>query len=125
MIAEYAAAIAACSTIQGVQEAFRAAVLRQGYATSAARAWIRLGERVQSQNYFRNWTVQWAKLSDEKGFVDKSPVLAEARRRIAPFTWHEAKEQHPPSAAEREVWGIVAEWGFRDGFVVPVHAPRG
>ena len=62
---------------------------------------------------------------DEKGFVDKSPVLAEARRRIAPFTWHEAKEQHPPSAAEREVWGIVAEWGFRDGFVVPVHAPRG
>jgi LuxR family transcriptional regulator, quorum-sensing system regulator BjaR1 len=125
MIGEYAAAIAACDTLDAISEAFRAAVAREGYVSSASRAWLNGGDRPLTQSYFRNWTREWARLSDEKSFTARSPAIVEARRRLTPFTWCEIKEQRPQSASEREVWDTVQEWGFRDGFVVPVHGPGG
>jgi LuxR family quorum sensing-dependent transcriptional regulator len=125
MIAEYAASMAVCATLDEVNEAFRAAIAREGYTTSVSRAWLYGADRTSSRLYFRNWTKEWAKLSDEKDFVSKSPVIAEARRRIAPFTWLEVRQQRPLSSSEREVLGIVGEFGFHNGFVVPVHGPAG
>jgi DNA-binding CsgD family transcriptional regulator len=125
MIGEYAASISTCGTLEGVKEAFRVAIAREGYSSSASRAWINSGARPQSQTFFRNWTKEWAKLSDEEGFIGRSPAIAEGRRRLTPFTWHELKERRRPSASERELWGILQEWGFLHGFLVPVHGPRG
>jgi DNA-binding CsgD family transcriptional regulator len=125
MIEGYAADFAACTTLEAVRETFRRAVAREGITTSASRAWFGAGEKSTTQNYFRNWTKEWAQLSDEKGFSRTSFVVAEARRRIAPFTWAEAREQRQFTPADRELWGIVHEWGFFDGFVVPVHGPQG
>ena len=125
MIAEYAASMAACATLDAVKEVFRATISRQGYCTSASRAWLSGADRTSSRAYFRNWTKEWAKLSDESDFVRKSFVIAEARRRLSPFTWIEAKQERTLSPPERELWGIVQEWGFRNGFVVPVHGPSG
>src|ERR1700731_3008051 len=95
MIGEYAASMAACATLDAVKEAFGRAIAREGYSTSASRAWLAGAERTNSRAYFRNWTKEWAKLSDEKDFVSKSFVIAEARRRISPFTWLEAKQERP------------------------------
>jgi len=125
MIGEYAATVAACDTLDRVGEAFRVALAREGYNSSTSRAWLNGGDRPRTQSYFRNWTKEWAKLSDEKELAKKSPVIAEARRRITPFTWREAQEQHTFSAAEREVISVAAEFGYFNGLVVPVHGPRG
>jgi LuxR family quorum sensing-dependent transcriptional regulator len=125
MIGEYAATVAACDTLDRVGEAFRVALAREGYNSSTSRAWLNGGDRPRTQSYFRNWTKEWAKLSDEKELAKKSPVIAEARRRITPFTWREAQEQRTFSAAEREVISVAAEFGYFNGLVVPVHGPRG
>jgi len=125
MIEEYAAAFGECASLDAVKEAFRAAIARQGYTTSAARAWLRRGDRSETRCYFRNWTAEWAKLSDEREFAGKSFVVDEARRRLVPFTWKEAREQRPFTAFDRQLWGIVREWGWVDGFVVPIHGPQG
>jgi len=47
---------------------------------------------MKSQILFRDWPDGWATLSDRKGFSASSFVVAEARRRVTPFTWLEARE---------------------------------
>jgi DNA-binding CsgD family transcriptional regulator len=64
-------------------------------------------------------------ISEEHDFTSRSPVLAQARRRIAPFTWSEINATGRLTATEREFWGMVHECGWSNGFVVPVHGPQG
>ncbi len=125
MIAEYAAAMAACGTLDSVGGAFRVAIAREGYNSSASRMWLNGGAKSRTRSYFRNWTKEWAQLSDEREFTSRSPVIAEGRRRLGPFTWRELTERRSLSPPEREVINIATEFGFFNGFVVPVHGPRG
>jgi LuxR family quorum sensing-dependent transcriptional regulator len=74
---------------------------------------------------FRNWTKEWAKLSDQKGFTANSFAITEARRRMSPFTWRDVPKARPLSAGEREVWDTALAWGWNNGFVLPVHGPGG
>jgi LuxR family transcriptional regulator, quorum-sensing system regulator BjaR1 len=37
----------------------------------------------------------------------------------------EANEARPMSGAEKEVWDTAREWGWSNGFVVPIHGPNG
>ena len=74
---------------------------------------------------FRNWTKEWAELSDQKGFTANSFVITEARRRMSPFTWRDVPKARPLSAGEQEVWDAVVAWGWNNGFVLPIHGPGG
>ena len=44
---------------------------------------------------------------------------------MAPFTWSEAKAERNLTRAEAELWDKVTEWGWEDGFSVPIHGPGG
>jgi LuxR family transcriptional regulator, quorum-sensing system regulator BjaR1 len=77
------------------------------------------------QILFRNWPDGWATLSDRKGFSASSFVVAEARRRVTPFTWLEAREARILSPREHELWEAALAWGWRSGYAVPVHGPDG
>jgi LuxR family quorum sensing-dependent transcriptional regulator len=126
LFGDFAQSISSCTTLNGVREAFRNEVTRQGYTASACRAFVPTGADTKSTVLlFRNWTKDWAELSDQKGFSANSFVIAEARRRMTPFTWLDAKDARPLKAAEREVWSAVLSWGWNNGFVLPVHGPGG
>ncbi len=125
MLAEFAQIIANCATPDSAGEAFRREVARHGFTSSACRAVVPSGEGRKSRVLFREWSEDWAKLSEERNFAAKSFVLRDAGRRIAPFTWLDAEQERKLTAGEREVLDTAADWGWNNGFVVPVHGPSG
>ncbi|KAJ8139076.1 hypothetical protein OY671_007712, partial [Metschnikowia pulcherrima] len=60
-----------------------------------------------------------------RNFLAADYTVAEARRRIAPFTWLEAKAVRTLSRAEQDIWDTAGEWGWTDGSSVPIHGPGG
>jgi DNA-binding CsgD family transcriptional regulator len=122
---EFGEQVASCATLSGVQEVFCREIERHGYTASACRAFVPADDGTRSQILFRNWPQDWAKLSDRKGFSASSFVIAEARKRMSPFSWFEAKDARILSPGEQEIWDAAVAWGWKNGFVVPVHGPEG
>lgn len=117
---DYCSSLTACTTRDAVGDVFRTAVAKEGYISSACHAIL-----PQSRVLFRNWPEAWARLSDQRNFGGRSPILPHARRSMTPFTWIEATEARTLTTAEKEVWDTALEWGWSNGFVVPVHGPNG
>jgi LuxR family quorum sensing-dependent transcriptional regulator len=108
-----------------VGDCFQTAIAAEGYNASASRAILSGRKGPQSQTFFRNWPENWARLSDQRDFGSRSPVLTYARRSVMPFTWIEANKARTMTTTEKEVWDTALEWGWFNGFVVPVHGPNG
>jgi LuxR family quorum sensing-dependent transcriptional regulator len=122
---DYCDKLVECTTLNGVGSIFRRAVAKEGYAASACNAFLPTANGLQSRSLFRNWPKEWARLSDEGNFGRHSPVLPYARRSVTPFTWIEANEATTMTSAEKKVWNTALEWGWSNGFVVPIHGPNG
>jgi LuxR family quorum sensing-dependent transcriptional regulator len=123
---EFGHSMASCKTPDQVGDLFRREVARHGYTSSACRAFPPAESAARSSVLlFRNWTKDWAKLSDQKGFAANSFVIIDARRRMSSFTWLDVPKARVLSAGEREVWDAVMAWGWSNGFVLPVHGPGG
>lgn len=122
---DYYRGLGACTTLDAVGNIFRQTIANEGYCSSACRLILPTSKGVRLRLLFRNWPEKWAKLSDQRDYGNRSPVLAQARRRVAPFTWGEINATKKLTAAERTFWGVVRECGWSNGFVVPVHGPQG
>ncbi len=82
------------------------------------------GEKVDGAFYFGNWSNEWTTTYLESVFVN-DPLVAEARRRIFPFTWTELWNEGDLPQAVRDVISLGKEHGWFDGFAVPIHGPGG
>jgi DNA-binding CsgD family transcriptional regulator len=121
---EFAESVASCMTLGDVGELFRKEVARHGFTSSACRvAWTRSG--TESRVLFRNWPKSWAELSDQKSFGAASFVTTEVHRRMTPFTWLDVRKERQFTTGEQAVWEHAEAWGWRNGFVMPVHGPHG
>lgn len=120
-----ASSMLACQTLDAVRDQFQREVARHGYTSSACRAFVPSARGVTSHLLFRNWPASWAKISDGRGFAAASFVTAEARTRLMPFTWLEARDRRVLTSAEREVWESALAFGWRNGFVLPIRGPGG
>lgn len=121
----FAADLGHCDSLEAVGALFYAAVGRHGYTVSAAGAFVPTLRGPETRFFFQNWPADWIALYRARNFVAADFSVAEARRRVAPFTWLEARAGRTLSPAEREVWSIANEWGWEDGFSVPIHGPGG
>jgi DNA-binding CsgD family transcriptional regulator len=122
---DYCDGLANCATLEGVGTLFRGTVAREGYASSACRVIAPAGKAPHARVLFRNWPEDWAKLTEERNFRIRNPVLAAALRRMDPFTWVDINDKRKKPATEQEIWNTASEWGWINGFVVPVHGPGG
>jgi hypothetical protein len=121
---DYCDGLANCATLEGVGDLFRETVAKEGYSSSACRVMAPAGNAPQVRVLFRNWPEDWAKLTEEWNFRFRNPVLAAALRRMEPFTWVDINDKRKKPATEQEIWNTASEWGWINGFVVPVHGPR-
>jgi DNA-binding CsgD family transcriptional regulator len=117
--------IMSCTTLDAVQGALRKEVARHGFANSAYRTVVPTASGIESRYVFRNWSKEWIQLSETKGFARSSFTATEARRRMMPFSWLDIRAARPFSPSEEECWNDMGDFGWRDGFVIPVHGPRG
>lgn len=104
---------------------FRQEIALEGFTASACGAFLPVESGPEPHFYFIDWPQAWLQLYQERNFVSCDFGVAEARRRISPFTWLEAKSARSLSAAERELWEMSASFGWTDGFSVPIHGPAG
>lgn len=125
MIDEFASALAACATIEDVKLLFKSRVAPYGFTASACGAFLTTDRGPENHFFFQDWPPGWIALYQQRNFISVDYVVAEARRRIAPFTWLEAKSERTLSRAEQDLWDTAVEWGWTDGFSVPMHGPGG
>ncbi len=125
MANSFVAKLEACSTLQEVGAALVFEIARHGYTVSACGAFLPTDKGPETHFFFQNWPADWIGLYRERNFVAIDFSVAEARRRIAPFTWLEAKAERSLSRAEEELWDTANHWGWADGLSVPIHGPAG
>ncbi|MCA3755843.1 MAG: autoinducer binding domain-containing protein [Alphaproteobacteria bacterium] len=114
-----------CRSLQEVQALFSTSIAPLGFTVSACGAFFPTSKGPAAQFFFQTWPQDWIKLYQERNFVAVDFGVAEARRRIAPFTWADALAERSLSRAEQDLWDTVREWGWHDGFSVPIHGPAG
>ncbi|MGO4716628.1 LuxR family transcriptional regulator [Bradyrhizobium sp. 2TAF24] len=122
---EFATALEVCATIDAVKALFKRRIAAHGYTASACGAFLTTDMGPETHFFFQDWPPDWIELYTRRNFLAADYMVAEARRRIAPFTWLEAKAERTLSRAEQEIWDTAAEWGWTDGFSVPIYGPGG
>jgi DNA-binding CsgD family transcriptional regulator len=122
---EFSKALQACATLEEVRSYFKREISAYGYTASACGAFLPTNKGPEPHFFFLDWPAGWLTLYSERNFVANDYVVAEARRRIAPFTWLEARAQRALSDAEQQIWDTAVQWGWTDGLSVPIHGPGG
>jgi len=122
---ELPAALAACRSLDDVRIAFRDAVATEGFTASASGCFVPSRNGPIPRFYFQDWPEDWLALYQRENFVASDYGVAEARQRIAPFVWSEVKRERQLSPDEVKVWRALLDYGWRDGFSVPIHGPGG
>jgi DNA-binding CsgD family transcriptional regulator len=117
--------LADCADVNEARDFFRQEIAAEGFNASACGAFTPTDTGPTPHFFFIDWPEAWLELYASRNFVADDFIVAEARRRIAPFTWLEAKSTRQLSAAEQAVWDVVVAWGWTDGFTVPIHGPGG
>jgi LuxR family quorum sensing-dependent transcriptional regulator len=121
----FSEALQACATVDDVRSCFRCEILEYGYTASACGAFLPTDKGPEPHFFFLDWPQEWLALYSQRNFVASDTAVAEARRRIAPFTWLEARAERILPDVEQEIWDACAEFGWTDGFSVPIHGPGG
>lgn len=122
---DFADALASCMSIAAVKDCFRDTIATHGFNASACGAFLPTDSGPETHFFFQDWPQAWIELYAKRNFLAADYGVAEARRRISPFTWLEAKAERTLSRAEQEIWDTACEWGWTDGFSVPIHGPGG
>jgi DNA-binding CsgD family transcriptional regulator len=123
---DFAESVTSCVTLGDVGELFRKEVARHGFTASACRVFVRTRSGAESRVLFRNWPKSWAEFSDQKrSFAAANFVITEVHRRMTPFTWLDVREERTFTTGEQAVLDHAQDWGWRNGFVMPLHGPHG
>jgi LuxR family quorum sensing-dependent transcriptional regulator len=125
MFERFAAELDACRAIEEVSAFFSADIARHGFTVCAAGAMLPSSKGPEPHFFFQNWPAEWLELYRRRNFVAIDFSVAEGRRRMAPFTWLEAKADRTLSRAEQELWKEAVSFGWGGGFSVPLHGPGG
>ncbi len=124
-IADLADGLRGASDMAELERRFAAAIGRYGFNASACGAFVTTRLGPAPVFFFQNWPRDWMERYMAEGFVEHDFGVAEARATVEPFTWSEAFARRRLSAGERRVWQAALDYGWADGFSVPIHGPGG
>jgi DNA-binding CsgD family transcriptional regulator len=103
-------------------EDFLSTIQLMGFSGGACGAWTGVGKNRHHRFFFVNWPADWVELYNRSGWFGIDPLPIEARRRVAPFLLSElvgAKYTAAQNALLKAAW----DYGWREGFAVPIHGP--
>jgi len=119
--------IAAATSREGVNDRFRRVARSFGF-TAYAIGFLPdssipgADSRAQQPFLLLDWPMPWLELYARQGFAADDVVVAQAAKTSTPFTWTEVRARFPGASAR--IFAAASEFGWNDGFVVPVHDPR-
>ncbi|MDI4642805.1 autoinducer binding domain-containing protein [Rhodoblastus acidophilus] len=77
-------------------------------------------DEIASRILFQRFPSEWAGRYHDRGFVFRDPIVRRLQSDRAPFDWDEAYSSCPAADDVALIKGEAAEFGLRDGYVVPV-----
>lgn len=96
-----------------------------GFDVCAAGAWVGVGRNRAHRFYFNNWPADWLAIYQQNNIFADDPVVAEARRRLTPFTWSDLERGGRLSRDAEAIFALGRSYGWADGLAVPIHGPAG
>ncbi|MEJ0013288.1 MAG: LuxR family transcriptional regulator [Bauldia sp.] len=108
------------SDVPALIEDFRRVIRLFGFDCSSGGNWVGLGKQRHYRFFFNDWPQDWLDYYNEHGFFQRDFIVAESRRRMAPFTWSEVDPSIFSSAVAKEFFAASTAHGWIDGFVVPI-----
>ncbi|MDB5528096.1 MAG: LuxR family transcriptional regulator [Devosia sp.] len=125
MAQDWAAEMSACGDLAAVKAVFVAGIEPYGYTAGACGAFVPADRGPETHFFFQHWPETWIALYRSRSFHLADFSVSEARRRIAPFTWQDAKAQRQLTRPEQDLGETANQWGWTDGLSVPFHGPGG
>jgi LuxR family quorum sensing-dependent transcriptional regulator len=86
---------------------------------------LNLHQRFEKLVLANGWPPEFSKLYNDRNYVKVSPIARGVRQSFAPFAWDQSFYATEQDARALEVMRCAAEFGIREGFVVPIHGPQG
>jgi LuxR family quorum sensing-dependent transcriptional regulator len=80
---------------------------------------------LRSRILFQRFPAQWLDRYSRKGYVFRDPIIQHLFHERAPFTWQEGYKRCPQRRNVSLIRGEAAEFGLRDGYVVPISTSDG
>ncbi|MBI1217454.1 MAG: hypothetical protein GC186_02810 [Rhodobacteraceae bacterium] len=117
--------LTAADSIDALAAVFVAAIAPFGFTACACGAYLPAARGPEPHFFFQHWPAAWTALYTRRNFHAADFSVAEARRRLVPFTWVDVRAQRTLSRAEQDVWDTVNAWGWSDGLSIPIHGPGG
>lgn len=111
-----------CGTADGLEElnaCFRPVAAEFGFTAYAAGQLLPYDPKKPFMLF--NWPKAWLELYAAQGFAADDVAVREALRSPQPFTWTEIQARFPGVSAR--IFAACREFGWTEGFVVPVHGP--
>jgi DNA-binding CsgD family transcriptional regulator len=106
-------------------EEFRGHIRTFGFHHSACGCWSGIGAHRTTRFFFLDWPDEVKEWYARENMFAKDPLVFAARRRMTPFTFGEVFDEEPLLSEMRAVYDLVREFGYVDGFAVPIHGPAG
>lgn len=106
-------------------EEFRRVIRLFGFDVSSGGNWVGLGKQRHYRFFFNDWPQDWLDYYNERGFFQRDFIVAESRRRMAPFTWGELDPAILAGPVAAEFFAASTAHGWIDGFVVPIRGAGG
>jgi DNA-binding CsgD family transcriptional regulator len=104
---------------------FRGVIRLFGFDCSSGGNWVGLGKQRHYRFFFNDWPRDWLDYYNEHGFFQRDFIVAESRRRMAPFLWNEMDPKIFEAPVAKEFFAASRAHGWMDGFVVPIRGASG
>lgn len=95
-----------------------------GLRTVMAGVILFMGESQVARFHFGNWPPEWMERYTDELFAS-DPLVSEARKRIAPFTWTDLEADCELSPGMVAAIAAARASGWQGGYAVPIHGPGG
>ncbi len=105
--------------------AFKALIAEFGFQGSACGSWDGIGKDRANRFFYVDWPEDVMRRYAEQNLAQHDPLVFEARRRMTPYVWDEVRHEPDLPDASRAMYRFAEEFGWMDGFCVPIHGPGG
>jgi len=113
------------STVDDVAGAFEHAVARYGVRHFIATALSTKGQPFEELVIASRWPAEFFMLYVENDFARFDPLVRRSIQSHMPFEWQADAYRSDPDPRVAEIMRRAAEFGLRQGYLVPIHGPKG
>lgn len=113
------------TSVEAVRSRLFSAAERLGFKYLVCCDLPRPGENLKAMQLVNSWPAAWANRYFARNYVLHDPMVRELFRTCRPFRWDEVLERRKMERAERAVMREAADFGMRQGLVVPIHGCDG